>query len=92
MFEVRVVVPEWSLSVDETFETVVTCLRKVLARDVPIERDTDIIRGLGLDSLQMIEFLLTVEDELNIGLDFETMEMDYLESVDTFCRFVSGRR
>ncbi|MFD5536626.1 acyl carrier protein [Streptomyces sp. NPDC127079] len=77
---------------DPIFDTVVTCLRKVLGRDVPIERETNIVRDLGLDSLQMIEFLLTVEDELQVDLDFEAMDMDSLESVDAFCRFVAGKR
>lgn len=77
---------------DPIFDTVVTCLRKTLARDVSIERETNIIRDLGLDSLQMIEFLLTVEDELQVELDFETMDMEFLESVDSFCLFVSDKR
>ncbi|MGW4911711.1 acyl carrier protein [Streptomyces sp. NPDC004270] len=73
------------------FSTVVTCLHKVLAREVPVKPETSIISDLGLDSLQMIEFLLTVEDSLQVELDFESMDMDCLESVDAFCRFVSTR-
>ncbi|MFI5571301.1 acyl carrier protein [Streptomyces sp. NPDC051740] len=76
---------------DPIFSTVSTCLHKVLAREVPIEPETSIISDLGLDSLQMIEFLLTVEDTLQVELDFESMDMDYLQSVDAFCRFVSSR-
>lgn len=76
---------------DPIFSAVSTCLHKVLAREVPIEPETSIISDLGLDSLQMIEFLLTVEDSLQVELDFETMDMDCLQSVDAFCRFVSSR-
>ncbi|MFD7137104.1 acyl carrier protein [Streptomyces sp. NPDC059894] len=76
---------------DAIFSTVSTCLRKVLAREVSIEPETNIIDDLGLDSLQMIEFLLTVEDALQVELDFETMDMDCLRSVDAFCGFVATR-
>ena len=76
---------------DPNFPTVATCLRKVLGREVSIEPETNIINDLGLDSLQIIEFLLTVEDELGVELDFETMDMDALTSVGSFCRFVSAK-
>ncbi|MFI1418654.1 acyl carrier protein [Streptomyces sp. NPDC020731] len=76
---------------DPVFSTVSTCLHKVLGREVSIEPETNIISDLGLDSLQMIEFLLTVEDALEVELDFENMDMDYLQSVDAFCHFVSTR-
>ncbi|MFE2560544.1 acyl carrier protein [Streptomyces sp. NBC_00090] len=76
---------------DPIFSTVSTCLRKVLAREVSIEPETSIVYDLGLDSLQMIEFLLTIEDALQVELDFETMDMDCLRSVDAFCRFVSTK-
>ncbi|MFC6080081.1 acyl carrier protein [Sphaerisporangium aureirubrum] len=50
--------------------------------------DDDIIQGLGLDSVQLIGFLLTVEDEYDLELDFDRLEIDGLYSVRAFCEFV----
>jgi acyl carrier protein len=49
---------------------------------------TDIINELGLDSLQMINLALRVEDEFQISIDFETFDLDTLLSVDTFWKFI----
>ena len=51
------------------------------ARIVP---GTDIINELGLDSLQMINLALRVEDEFQITIDFETFDFDTLLSVQAF--------
>ena len=51
---------------------------------------TDIINELGLDSLQMINLALRVEDEFQITLDFETFDLDTLLSVESFWAFIEG--
>ena len=49
---------------------------------------TDIINELGLDSLQMINLALRVEDEFQITIDFETFDLDTLLSVESFWAFI----
>ena len=51
---------------------------------------TDIINELGLDSLQMINLALRVEDEFQITIDFETFDFDTLLSVQTFWEFIES--
>ncbi len=51
---------------------------------------TDIINELGLDSLQMINLALRVEDEFQITLDFETFDLDTLLSVESFWMFIES--
>ena len=51
---------------------------------------TDIVNELGLDSLQMINLALRVEDEFQITIDFETFDLDTLLSVESFWRFIEG--
>jgi acyl carrier protein len=48
----------------------------------------DIINELGLDSLQMINLALRVEDEFQITIDFETFDLDTLLSVEAFWQFI----
>jgi acyl carrier protein len=51
---------------------------------------TDIINELGLDSLQMINLALRVEDEFQITIDFETFDFDTLLSVQAFWEFIQS--
>jgi acyl carrier protein len=49
-----------------------------------------IVTDLGLDSIQMINFLLQVEDEFDVELDFESLDLEHLGSVRRFCGFVAN--
>jgi acyl carrier protein len=55
-----------------------------------ITDDTGIVNELGLDSIQMITFLLRIEDEFDLELDFESLELVQLDSVRQFCEFVTA--
>jgi acyl carrier protein len=44
----------------------------------------DIIEDVGLDSLQMMEFMLEVESQLNLEIDFEKLDFSYLKSIKKF--------
>ncbi len=55
-----------------------------------IEPGTDIINDLGLDSLQMINLALQVEETFNITIDFETFDFDTLLSVQSFYEYIEG--
>jgi acyl carrier protein len=56
-----------------------------LAADVTEE--TDLLNDLGLDSLHMITFLLSVEEEFDVEINFESLEPEHLQSVLAFCEF-----
>lgn len=56
-----------------------------LAADVTEE--TDLLNDLGIDSLHMITFLLSVEEEFDVEIDFESLEPEHMHSVLAFCRF-----
>jgi acyl carrier protein len=68
-------------------------LAVVLANGVTAEdigSDADLVEEYGLDSLQMISFLLGVEDVFDIELDYETLELDDLRSVRQFTAFIGS--
>jgi acyl carrier protein len=44
----------------------------------------DIIEDVGLDSLQMMEFMLEVESQLDLEIDFEKLDFSYLKSIEKF--------
>ncbi|NUU21880.1 MAG: acyl carrier protein [Streptomycetaceae bacterium] len=53
-----------------------------------IADDADLVDELGLDSVQMIRFLLGTEDAFDLELDFEALELDHIRSVRLFAEFV----
>jgi acyl carrier protein len=55
-----------------------------------VSDDDDIVNGLGLDSLQMIRFLLDVESHFGVELDFEHIDLATLGSVRRFAGVVAG--
>ncbi|WP_433697163.1 acyl carrier protein [Nocardiopsis sp. CA-288880] len=54
-----------------------------------IDPESDLVEEHGLDSLQMISFLLGIEDAFDIELDYENLELDDLRSVRQFTAFVA---
>jgi acyl carrier protein len=44
----------------------------------------DIIEDVGLDSLQMMEFMLEVESQLKLEINFEQLDFSYLKSIEKF--------
>ncbi|RKT87093.1 acyl carrier protein [Saccharopolyspora antimicrobica] len=57
-----------------------------------ISADADLVDEYGLDSLQMIAFLLGIEDTFDVELDYENLRLDHLRSVSEFADFVSNLR
>jgi acyl carrier protein len=53
-----------------------------------ISDDADVVDELRLDSLQMISFLLAIEDRFDVELDFESLGLDDLRSLRRFCALV----
>ena len=48
----------------------------------------DIIEDVGLDSLEMMEFMLEVESQLRVEIDFQKLDFSCLRSIDRFCEVI----
>ncbi|MDY3071689.1 MAG: phosphopantetheine-binding protein [Eubacteriales bacterium] len=57
------------------FEKIVAVLKEKLGDDVVIERET-LLRDLGVDSLDVAEILMTLEDEFGIQIDTDGVKLD----------------
>jgi len=53
-----------------------------------LSNSTDLIEDVGLDSLQMMEFMLEVESHLGLQIDFEQLDFSYLKSIEKFSEFL----
>lgn len=44
-----------------------------LSKPMPLTGDTDMVSDLGLESVQVMEFVMEVEDHYDIALDLESL-------------------
>ena len=51
---------------------------------------TELNNDIGLDSLQMIQFMLKVEEQLNVVIDYDQFDYEHLQSIDTFMTFLKS--
>jgi acyl carrier protein len=87
------VVAQSHIATPEQLERIKTLLADVLgdpALAATIDDDTSIVGDLGLDSIQMINFLLRLEDEFDIELEFEELSLDQVDSLRQLAGFVAG--
>ena len=49
-----------------------------------------LVDDLGLDSLQLINLILLIEDEFEVEVDFNSFQVDHLSSLDRFTNYVAG--
>lgn len=73
----------------------VAAIKEIIAklRDAPqlateLTDTTDLVDGLALDSLEMLQFMLELEDRLAIRIDFDRLEFSYLRSIRTLADFL----
>ncbi|AVV58255.1 D-alanyl carrier protein [Paenibacillus glucanolyticus] len=59
-------------------------LRQILSPTTELNND------IGLDSLQMIQFMLKVEEQLNVVIDYDQFDYEHLQSIDTFMAFLKS--
>ena len=49
----------------------------------------DLLDGVGLDSLELLQFMLELEERLAIRIDFDRLEYAYLGSIRTLAEFLA---
>ncbi len=52
---------------------------------------SSITEDAGLDSLQLVNFILRIEDEFGVEFDFDEFDLEHLRSIEAFCAFVAER-
>lgn len=54
-----------------------------------LQDSSNMIEDVQLNSLEMINFMLKVEQDLKIEIDFEQLDFDYFQSIAKFADFLS---
>ncbi|MBU3178018.1 acyl carrier protein [Clostridium estertheticum] len=57
-----------------------------------IEKSTDLLNEVAIDSLQLINIILEIEDEFDVQFDFDEFNMDNLKSVDSLSKYINSKR
>ncbi|MFC3791244.1 Gfo/Idh/MocA family oxidoreductase [Paenibacillus sp. GCM10012307] len=57
-----------------------------------LKPQTDIIQQVGLDSLQMINFVLAIEDAFDLEIDFETFDYEHMSSIERLAGFLEREK
>lgn len=57
-----------------------------------IKNSTDLLNEIDIDSLQLINIILKIEDEWDIEIDFDEFDMNSLKSVDSLCEYIKSKR
>ncbi len=73
----------------ETIKTILGEVKNTPELSRTLSDEADIIHEVRLDSLQIISFVLRVEEEFGIEFDFEAFDYDHLRSITAFCDFIS---
>lgn len=58
---------------DDILDHIFTQLRKLAPEDVEVERDTDLVGKLGLDSTTVIDLVLELEDEYDVAIPLNAL-------------------
>jgi acyl carrier protein len=51
---------------------------------------TNLADGIGIDSLQMTNLILAIEESCGVVIDFDTLRLEHFHSVDTLTAFVAA--
>ncbi len=57
-----------------------------------IKNSTDLLNEIGIDSLQLINIILKIEDEIDVQFNFDEFDMDSLKSIDSLWEYISLKR
>lgn len=50
--------------------------------------EADLIHEVGFDSLGLLQFMLEIEERLNVQIDFNVLEFSYLQSIRALAAFL----
>ena len=68
-------------------------IAKLVRRDPgSLPEDTRLFADLGMDSTNALELLMSIEDELGITFDADTLEHRHLETIASLTDYLAAQR
>lgn len=72
----------------DTIKRILTTVKALPGSTADLADDADLIEEIELDSIEMLNFMLELEAELQIRIDFDRMEFSMLSSIATLAAFL----
>lgn len=85
----RALAGQSSPSVNASIDRLHALFRREFKIDVP-SAETDLLREGLLDSLQLIELLLHLEEEFHVSISFDALEIEDFRSLGTIAALLTG--
>ena len=76
-------------SMEETIKRLLAEMTEKDPQNISWNSDTDILNDIGLDSLQLVQFLLKLEEEMDITIDYDQLTFEDLATIGTLSSFLS---
>ncbi len=57
-----------------------------------INENSDLVDDIGMDSLTIINFILRVEDEFEVEIDFDEFDVENLRSLNVFAGYIESKQ
>jgi acyl carrier protein len=71
-----------------TIKEIIAKLRRAPQLTNELADTADLVDGLALDSLELLQFMLELEERLSIRIDFDRLEFSYLRSISKLADFL----
>jgi acyl carrier protein len=78
--------------IDDRFRRILARVKKCEDSVINLTASTDIVNDIGLDSLEVTEFLYSIEDEFEIEIDYALLEPAHLRHYNTLKNVLFGYR
>ncbi|HEY0511088.1 MAG TPA: acyl carrier protein [Thermoanaerobaculia bacterium] len=72
----------------ERIKSILEEVRGVPGLSQNLSDSASLIDDVGLDSLEMLTFMLKIEERLRVRIDFEQMDFSYLQSIQALSEFL----
>lgn len=73
-------------------EKIYQILREELDFDFKFSRELDLVEDLGIDSIQILNIILELEDSFNMEFTDEQLDLDTISKVSTIVEIVQGKK
>jgi acyl carrier protein len=74
----------------EVIKRIVSVLKRSPGLAAELHDDTNLIEDVKLDSLEMLQFMLEVEETLAVRIDFDALHFSHLQSISRLADFLDA--
>lgn len=74
----------------EVIKQIVATIKRTPSLARELHGDTNLIEDVKLDSLELLQFMLEVEERLAIRIDFEALDFSHLQSIARLAEFLDS--